>query len=77
MALKGILPPLAFGIVAGLVAAAWVAGFMEALLFEIQPLDPVTFILAPLFLAGVALAATYLPARRAAALDPMSVLKGE
>jgi ABC-type antimicrobial peptide transport system permease subunit len=49
----------------------------EAMLFGLKPNDPLTIGLAVAGLAAVALAASYLPARRAAALDPMAALREE
>jgi ABC-type antimicrobial peptide transport system permease subunit len=67
----------AVGAVVGLVVAAALGRSMSALLFGIEPLDPVAYVTA---LAVVVLAtalATYVPARRAATVDPMSTLKAE
>jgi putative ABC transport system permease protein len=50
---------------------------MESLLYEVDPLDPVTFAVVPLLMIGVALLAAYLPARRAARVDPMVALRAE
>jgi putative ABC transport system permease protein len=60
---------------AGLSLAA--ASAASALLFGLKPHDPVTLAIAAAVLAAVALGASYLPARRAAALDPMASLKDE
>jgi putative ABC transport system permease protein len=48
---------------------------MNSLVFGIPARDPVTFVLLPALLVGVALAACYLPARRAARVDPVAVIR--
>ncbi|MCL4866753.1 MAG: FtsX-like permease family protein, partial [Gemmatimonadales bacterium] len=53
------------GVVVGLVLAALVARLMSGLLFGVRAVDPVTFLLVPLLLVGVATLAAWLPARRA------------
>ena len=68
---------LAVGLAVGLLLAVWTARAAETLLFGLQPHDPVTLISAVLLLAAVALAASYGPARRAAALEPMQALRDE
>ena len=50
---------------------------MKALLFGISPLDPFTYIAVPLVLIAAAMRASYLPARRAAAINPLEALKVE
>jgi ABC-type lipoprotein release transport system permease subunit len=50
---------------------------MKSLLFEISPFDPITYLGVPLVLAAAAAAASYFPARRAAAMDPVQVLKAD
>jgi ABC-type antimicrobial peptide transport system permease subunit len=61
----------------GLAAAMGLTRLMKSLLFGISPLDPVTYAGVPLVLAAAAALASYLPARRAAAVDPVQVLKAE
>jgi predicted permease len=68
---------LAVGIGVGLLLAVGAARAATTLLFGLQPHDPVTLISAVLLLAVVALAASYAPARRAAALEPMQALRDE
>ena len=53
------------------------ARVIVGLLFATAPLDPLTFAAAPLLLAAVALAASYLPASRATRVDPMVALRCE
>jgi ABC-type lipoprotein release transport system permease subunit len=50
---------------------------MSALLFNVQAADPVSFIVLPLVLVAVAALACYLPARRAAQMDPLRALRHE
>ncbi len=61
----------------GLAAAALLTESMRSLLFGITPLDPVTWVTVPVILIAAALLASYLPARRAAAVDPAEVLRAE
>jgi putative ABC transport system permease protein len=68
LALAGI------GVVVGLGAAVALTRLMSALLFEVAPLDPPTFAAAGLAAALLALAASWLPARRAARVDPVETL---
>jgi predicted permease len=65
------------GIVLGFGGALWLTGFMRALLFGVGPLDPLTFAVVPPLLAATAVLASYLPARRAARVDPMIALRHE
>jgi len=65
------------GVVLGLVAAAAVSRMVSSLLFGISAVDPVTFVVVPLLLAGMALLASYLPAVRATRIDPAAALRGE
>ncbi|MGH9618886.1 MAG: ABC transporter permease, partial [Bryobacteraceae bacterium] len=65
------------GVAIGLVTAIAVTGLMKSLLFGISSLDPVTYAGASLVLTAATVVASYLPARRAAALDPVEVLKAE
>jgi ABC-type antimicrobial peptide transport system permease subunit len=65
------------GVAAGLGAGALLARAMAGLLFGIPPLDGWTFSAAAALLVGVALVASWLPARRAARVDAMVALRGD
>ena len=65
------------GVVAGIAVALGFARLMSGLLFGVRPTDPATLIVLPLLLTGAALLAAYLPARRAASVDPMVALRYE
>jgi putative ABC transport system permease protein len=65
----------AMGIACGLAAAAACTRLMSSLLFEVSPLDPVTFAGVPLMLVLAAALASYVPALRAAVVDPVEALR--
>ena len=67
----------AAGILIGLILAAAAARLIEGWLFNVSPLDRVTFLAMPAIFIAVALVASYLPARRAAAADPLTALRAE
>jgi predicted permease len=67
----------AAGLVAGMVGAAATSRVLASLLHEVKPGDPAIFAATAAFLALVALMACYVPARRAARLDPMRALRHE
>jgi putative ABC transport system permease protein len=66
----------AFGAAIGTVVALSATRVIATLLYQVSPSDPVTFLAVPLMLALVAFVACYLPARRAAAVDPLVTLRG-
>jgi hypothetical protein len=66
----------AVGIAVGMVAAALLTQLMSSLLFGVEPLDVITFAAAAMFLALAALLASYIPARRAAAVPAATTLRG-
>jgi hypothetical protein len=65
------------GIAIGLAAALVLTRLMSALLFGVSPIDPLTYAAVSIGLVGVVLLAAYLPARRAAAVDPTEALRWE
>ncbi len=77
MVLRGALGPLGFGLIAGTAGALVTTRYLQSLLFEVKANDPVTLGVAGLILAAAALAATYIPARRAARANPAVTLRSE
>jgi ABC-type antimicrobial peptide transport system permease subunit len=77
MVVGGGMTTALIGIAVGVAGAAMLTRFMQTLLFEVAPIDPMTFGSTALALAVIALAATYAPARRAARIDPNIALRAE
>jgi putative ABC transport system permease protein len=71
--LKMMLP----GLIAGLLAAHWLTALLSGVLFGVKATDPVTYLTVALVLSGVAIAAIWTPARRAATVDPVHALRQE
>ncbi len=65
------------GVSAGLLASLALTRVMRNLLYEVKPHDPLTFFAVSLLLLAIALFACWLPARRAAKVDPMEALRYE
>ncbi len=65
------------GLALGLVGAAWLGRLLSGLVFGITAADPATFVAVSALLSAVAVAACYLPARRAARINPVAALKYE
>jgi putative ABC transport system permease protein len=77
LVLRRSLVVTAIGITAGLAGAAAVTRYLQGMLFGLTPLDPATFVGVALLLAAVAAVAAYVPARRAAGVDPNVALRCE
>ena len=67
----------AIGVPIGLAASAAVTRVMASLLFRVSAIDPLTYLVVPLLVVGAAAIASYVPAKRASALDPVEALKIE
>jgi predicted permease len=67
----------AIGLVCGLIAAGALTRLMTSLLFHVSPVDPLTYVAVSVGLVCAAALASYLPARRAAAVDPTEALRAE
>jgi len=75
MFVRSALVLTATGVAIGVVAAAALTQSMKSLLFGISPLDPLTYLTVPLALCAAAALASYLPARRAAGVNPVQALR--
>jgi ABC-type antimicrobial peptide transport system permease subunit len=65
------------GIAIGLAAALGITRLMSSLLFAVSPVDPTTYAMVSLVLIAAAALASYVPALRAAAVDPLAALRAE
>jgi ABC-type antimicrobial peptide transport system permease subunit len=65
------------GVGIGLAASLVLTRFLQSMLFEVKPTDPVTFAAVTILLVLVSLAACFIPARRAMGVDPMIALRYE
>jgi hypothetical protein len=77
MVLRQGMATVLAGVLLGTLGAFWLTDALGGLLYGVGAKDPVTFVLMPLLLVLVALAACWLPARRAAKVDPMVALRTE
>ena len=65
------------GVAVGLLVALWAGKFVAPLLFSVSPRDPSVFVIVATTLIGVAIAASWMPARRASRVDPNVVLRSD
>ena len=77
MFVRSALVLTGIGVLIGMGAAAMIARLMRTLLFEVRPLDPLSFAVVPLILGLAATLASFLPASRVAAVNPADALKIE
>jgi len=77
MVLRQAMAPVVLGLAAGLAGALAAGRVLASLLYQVSPRDPQLLAAAALLLATVGLAASFLPARRAARLDPLNALREE
>ena len=77
MVVRDGLRPVGWGLLVGLLAAVPAAFLLKSLLYEVQPFDLPTLFAVPLLLASAALAACWLPARRASRIDPSTALRSD
>jgi putative ABC transport system permease protein len=77
MVVRRSMTPIAAGIVVGVLGSIWASRLLGTLLYEVKPHDPVVLGSIVLVLGGSAVAASLVPARRAASVDPLIVLKEE
>jgi ABC-type lipoprotein release transport system permease subunit len=74
MSLRDGIRQIAVGLSLGAIAALMLTRLMQGMLYGVSASDPATFVVALLLTGAVALAASYLPARRAGHVDPASAL---
>jgi ABC-type antimicrobial peptide transport system permease subunit len=77
LVLRETLLLVALGVAIGLPASMAATRFLQDYLFELKPTDPATIGAAAMILAAIAVLAGYLPARRAARVDPLTALRYE
>jgi ABC-type antimicrobial peptide transport system permease subunit len=77
MFVRAALVLTGIGMAIGLTAAAGLMRLMSSLLFGVSPMDPFTYVSVLIILGASAVLASYLPARRAAAVDPVEALRAE
>jgi len=75
LVLGRVLGFVVVGVLAGSAVSAWASRFVASLLYGLEPGDPLTIAGAASLLFAITLLAAYLPARRAARIDPAKVLR--
>jgi len=75
LVLRQAMTPVAIGITFGLLASFALTGLVRSLLTDVEPTDPLTLAAGSAVLLAAALAAAYLPARRATRIDPVDALR--
>lgn len=77
MVLRGAMALVLIGAIIGLTLTAGLAQLIAQFLYGVSAIDPITFVVVPVVLVGVAFLAAYLPARRASRIDPVEALRSE
>jgi predicted permease len=77
MVLRSGILPVAAGIVVGLGGAIWLSRFIQSMLFQVSPIDPISLTAVALLFLSVGVLACFVPAWRASRIDPMSALRQE
>ena len=77
MVLRESLATVAVGLLIGLAGAAAASRLLSSLLYEISPYDPVALAVTALTLLTVAVVASFIPARRAATVDPLITMRAD
>jgi putative ABC transport system permease protein len=77
MVLATAMQPVVGGLVCGVIASAGLTRLLTGLLYGVSPIDSITFVSLPAFLAVVALLAAWLPALRATRIDPLNALRAD
>jgi len=74
---RHVLPAVTLGLLAGFALAVAATRFLGSLLYGVGTLDPISFVGVAIAFAAAAVLASYIPARRAASIDPMAALRHE